>query len=207
VKQTVSKELALRKKKLNLEILSKENELLKNKNILVETSCKQIDLDNKDRLDTIKDINEDMVKRNVEENKKREDIQERCDEFRKQVYNKFHNGDVPDNQKIMEDNDNLKKKLQEYKDNMENIKKSLDEQLSLKDKQSDDFQSDFKKQIQEKLDEMKDQSDKLGGENKTLKEDVVFYQCKIDDITKQITSFTGSFESSKKEFEKVSQWF
>jgi hypothetical protein len=169
----------------------------------LETTCKQLDLENKDKLETIKDINEDMIKRTVEENKKREDIQDRCDEFKKQVFNKFHNGDVPDNQKIIEDNESLKKKLQEYKDNMDNIKKSLEEQLSLKDKQSESFQNDFKVQIQDKLDEMKDHSDKLGTENKSLKDDVMIYQNKIDEITKQITNFTGSFESSKKEFEKV----
>jgi hypothetical protein len=178
--------------------LKKLNELNYNVNFKIQT----IEKNNKILLDKVKEVTDEKNIKIIEEKEKREELQRKCEEFRKDVDEKFSK-DVIDKDQIIKDNDNLRTKLEEYKTNMEAIKANLEEQIDNKDKQANEFQVDFKSQIQTKIDEMLTHSEKLTNENKTIREGVLFYQKKIEELAHSMGSFTSTFENSKKEFEKV----
>jgi hypothetical protein len=178
--------------------LKKLNELNHNVNFKIQT----IEKNNKLLLDKVKEVTDDKNTRIVEEKQKREELERKCEEFKRDVDEKFSK-DVIDKDQIIKDNDNLRTKLEEYKTNMESIKANLEKQIDCKNNQDVDMQSDFKSQIQTRMDEMLSHSDNLTSENKTLKEEVMFYQKKIEGLANSMGNFVTNFESSKKEFEKV----
>jgi hypothetical protein len=169
-----------------------------NTNFKIQT----IEKNNKVLIEKVKEVTDEKNAKIIEEKEKRDELEIKCEEFKRDVDEKFSK-DVIDKDQIKMDNDKLRQKLEEYKNNMEAIKANLEEQIENKNKQSDDFQLDFKSQIQTKMDEMMSQTGKLSNENKELKTEVAFYQKKIEELAHSMGRFTSNFESTKKEFEKV----
>jgi chromosome segregation ATPase len=182
----------------NKSTLKKLNDENSHTNLKIQT----IERNNKLLLEKVKEVTDEKNGKIQEEKEKREQLERKCEEFKKDVDEKFSK-DVIDKEQIIEDNNKLRVKLEEYKVNMEAIKANLEEQIDDKNKQANDFETDFKTQIQSKMDEMLSHTQGLTSENKALRSEVMIYQKKIEESANSMGSYTTNFENLKKEFEKV----
>jgi hypothetical protein len=171
-------------------------------NLALDKQLYDLESYNKAVLEKIKAMNEEKVQILNDEAIRREDVIKRCDDFKKDVQQKF---DVADIETIKKENDNLREKLNEYKEGTKQIQENLEAQLDLKEKTNSEFQENFKTQVQGKLDELLSQSDKFVNENTELKNELKIYQNKYEEMSSTISKFNTTFDSAKKEFEKIMQ--
>lgn len=157
---------------------------------------------NRQVLIKVKDITDDLPKTRTDEESRRAEIEKKCQDFLEDVRKKFDSEITTE--KIIEENESLRSKLKEYNESTQVIKQNLEDQLSLKDKQSIAFEEDFKTQITDKLSIMSDDTTRIVGENKELRCQISVYQKKFEEMTSTLSKFSSSFDLAKKEYERVS---
>ena len=156
---------------------------------------KDIEIENKNILAKIKAIND---QKNEIENKLKQDFEEtkaQCDKFKEEYKKKF---DEISNEAIIKENEELSKKVKETKENSENIRKNINEQLGMRKEHEDALTN----QYNSKLGEITKETDKMEEENQKLKKELEREKEKFggDDFTQTIKK---KFEKVKKEYEKV----
>lgn len=164
-----------------------------------ENKFLEIEKHNKMLLERVKEMNEDKSRVEKEEKKRSEDILKKCEDFKQDVVSKFKGTDI---ETILADNENLKSKLEEYKENTLKITENLQLQLKMKEAQNENFEQTFKTQITSKFDELKDQADKFEKENKELKLEYENGIKKFNKASASISRYHSRFDVAKKEFEK-----
>ena len=126
---------------------------------------KDIEIENKNILAKIKAINE---QKNEIENKLKQDYEEtkaQCDKFKEEYKKKY---DEISNEAITKENEELSKKVKETKENSENIRKNINEQLGMRKEHEDALTN----QYNSKLGEISKETDKMEEENKKLKKKI-----------------------------------
>ena len=154
---------------------------------------------NQSLLDKIKMGTEEKAKLIALENKNTEQVKEQAQKFKDDVFEKYNSST---NDKIIKDNDMLKERLKECKEQIEKVRASLHEQEEMKAKGTDLeslFQSHFSEfnkqgaESQNKIDELK------------LQVDVA--QKRYKELTQTVKNKTKKFEGQKKQYEKVMRDF
>jgi len=196
--------LELNNTKLNLHNQIKTKDLKSTHELLLAQENKFVEVEkhNKLLLEKVKEMNEEKSLAEKEEKIKREDIQKKCEDFKNDVVSKFQSTDVT---AIQADNQNLKNKLEEYKENTKKITENLELQLKMKETQNLNFEEQFKTQISSKFNELKDQTDKFEKENVDLKLEYENAVKKFNNLSGSISKFHSRFDQGKKEFEKSLQ--
>jgi len=108
----------------------------------------------------------------------------------------------PDQNLLLQENQMLKSKLEEYVLNTNNIKENLENQMVLKDKQQKLLEEEIRNTVNTKIGEMSDQTQKLLLENRDLKGKNNFYAKKFDEVNKSIQQSNEVFTKLKDEVEK-----
>jgi hypothetical protein len=157
---------------------------------------------NKTLLEKVKELNEEKARIQIEERARREEIESKCEDFKNDVIAKFKSTDT---EVIRADNESLRQKLEEYKENTKQITENLQMQLELKDMQNANFEEEFRTQITSKFDELKEQTEKFGLENSELRKEYNTVHSKFEQLTSALGKFHQKFEVGKKEFEKRAQ--
>ena len=91
-----------------------------------------------------------MKKIEIDENEKKKEIEEKCEDFKNDVKEKF-SGNFPDMEKFKEDNDYLHSKLDEYLENTEKIRENIMQQIQLKEEQTLETEKKTDEDIKHKL--------------------------------------------------------
>ena len=191
-----------------LELKNKNEELIKNqknfdeKNYNLNYKIQYLEKNNKKLMDQVKQVTDEKNKTINDEKQKTNELIKKCEEFKNDVEIKL-SAEHLNKDKLTKDNEMLKSKLEEYKNSLDSIKFSLEEQMNLKNKQSSSIQNDFKSEFLERIEAMNQHSHKYEEENNKYKNEIFEYQKKIEELANQITGFNKKFENSKKEFEKV----
>ena len=154
---------------------------------------------NQSLLDKIKLGTEEKAKLIELETKNTEQVKEQAQKFKDDVFEKYNSST---NDKIIKDNDKLKERLKECKEQIEKVRASLHEQEEMKAKGTDLeslFQSHFSEfnkqgtESQNKIDELKMQVDAA--------------QQRYKELTQTVKNKTKKFEGQKKQYEKVMRDF
>ena len=133
------------------------------------------------------------------EAKNTEQVKEQAQKFKDDVFEKYNSST---NDKIIKDNDMLKERLKECKEQIEKVRASLHEQEEMRAKGTDLeslFQSHFSEfnkqgtESQNKIDELKIQVDAA--------------QKRYKELTQTVKNKTKKFEGQKKQYEKVMRDF
>ena len=150
---------------------------------------------NQSLLDKIKLGTAEKAKLIELEAKNTEQVKEQAQKFKDDVFEKYNSST---NDKIIKDNDMLKERLKECKEQIEKVRTSLHEQEEMKAKGTDLeslFQSHFSEfnkqgtESQNKIDELKMQVDAA--------------QKRYKELTQTVKNKTKKFEGQKKQYEKV----
>jgi hypothetical protein len=150
---------------------------------------------NQSLLDKVKMGTEEKAKLIELENKNTEQVKEQAQKFKDDVLEKYNSST---NDKIIKDNDMLKERLKECKEQIEKVRASLHEQEEMRAKGTDLeslFQSHFSEfnkqgtESQNKIDELKLQVDNA--------------QKRYKELTQTVKNKTKKFEGQKKQYEKV----
>ena len=154
---------------------------------------------NQSLLDKIKLGTEEKAKLIELETKNTEQVKEQAQKFKDDVFEKYNSST---NDKIIKDNDMLKERLKECKEQIEKVRASLHEQEEMRAKGTDLeslFQSHFSEfnkqgtESQNKIDELKMQVDAA--------------QKRYKELTQTVKNKTKKFEGQKKQYEKVMRDF
>ena len=154
---------------------------------------------NQSLLDKVKMGTEEKAKLIELENKNTEQVKEQAQKFKDDILAKYNSST---NDKIIKDNDMLKERLRECKEQIERVRASLHEQEEMKAKGTDLqslFQSHFSEfnkqgsESQQKIDELKLQVDNA--------------QKRYKELTQTVKNKTKKFDGQKKQYEKVMRDF
>jgi len=180
--------------------LSKENLNLSDKLINTNHKVSENERYNKLLLDKVMEINEEKRKILQEEANKRGEIVKKCEDFVKEVQEKFNNS-LPEREALIKENDLLKKKLEETQ---VFIKENLETTFKLKNLQIED---EFKKSMNTKMEEIASQAKGYLQENSELKGQLMLYTKKFDEVNLSIGQYNKAFDTLKKEIDKVNRIF
>ena len=158
--QEQTTEIAAGKQKLQNDI----NNAYYKANQAVE-NAKEVDTINKDILNKIKEINEEKIEIEKKLKENYEDTKEKCEKFKEEYKKKF---DEISNEAIIKENEELQKKVKETKENSENIRKNINEQLGLRKEHEDTVTS----QYNSKLNEINKETNKMEEENVKLRKEI-----------------------------------
>ena len=125
---------------------------MNNNLIKTNTRCTELEKLNKFYLEKLKEINEEKKTIINEEKAKRNEIVTKCEDFMKEFQQKFE-ASIPEKEELIKENEMLKKKLEEYVYNTNQIKENLESQMLLKDKQNLLFEEELRNQIKLKMEE------------------------------------------------------
>ena len=188
--QEETAQIALEKKNLENEI---NNAYYKARQAVEFT--KNVEEANRDIIAKIKAIN---VEKNEIEQKLKDEYQkteEQCNKFKEEYKKKF---DEISNEAIIKENEELQKKVKETKENSENIRKNINEQLGLRKEHEDTVTS----QYNSKLNEINKETNKMEEENVKLRKEIEIEKDKFgnEDFTVGIKK---KFDKVKKDYEKA----
>jgi hypothetical protein len=87
------------------------------------------------------------------EKERREEITKKCEDFIKEIQQKYEK-DLTEKEELIRENDMLRKNLQEYISNTSAIKENMEAQIKLKEQQTLSYENEFKQQVKERIDEI-----------------------------------------------------
>jgi len=145
---------------------------------------------------------EEKKKLEEEEMIKKNEIEKKCAEFKKDVEEKF-TINFPEIDKIKEENSFLQQKLDEYRENTEKIRDNILAQIKLKDEATIEAEKKTKEDLSSKMKEVEKGNTTLKEENKKLSLEVGKEKADADKTISRIQKIANDFEIKKKEFEKV----
>jgi len=108
----------------------------------------------KDKLEESEEENKYIVK--LEKARRIELVKEmslQCEEFMKGLQAKYYK-EIPDRSTLLEENDMLRRKFEDFVKNTTEIKDNLESQMKLKDKQTAAFEQEFVVQTKQKMEEL-----------------------------------------------------
>ena len=153
--------------------------------------------------DIIKKINEIKEEKNKIEDKLKQTYEEtkaQCEKFKEEYQKKY---DEISNDVILKENEELKTKIKECKENTDKIKQNIKDQMEMRQKQSNEITNMLNGQISDKLGEINKETNKYDEENAKLKIDIAMEKEKFGDNPDLMKDFNKKFDRAKKEYEKV----
>ena len=169
---------------------------------LLSRKYTEFELYNKNLLEKIKELNDEKKKIEVDETEKRKEIEKKCEEFKKEVKEKF-TGNFPEIDKLKDDNIFLQTKLDEYRENTEKIRDNILAQLKLRDEATMEAEKKTKDELKEKMKEVEKGNTSLKEENKKLANEVSILRDDANNKITKIHKIGKDFDGKKKEFERV----
>lgn len=191
------------KVKTSIDVLAKENKELYDSTFSLRKRNEEFDSYNKALLGKIKELTGEKDEVIASETKRKNDIEKKCEEFRNDVVAKFQN-QVPEKDKLREDNDYLRTKVQEYKASTDEIRINIESQLRLNEKDLQAFEDDFRKNMKNSVKNLEENANKFLIENNELKNQIISYNKKYEDLSGGCRKFNTSFDVAKRELERVS---
>lgn len=175
---------------------TKEINLLNDQNNTLTNKLAQADKYSKMLLDKCNQLNEEKKKLVIEETEKRNELIKKCEDFMKDMQSKFEK-EIPEKEMLIKENEDLRKKLDE-------TKVIIEEKLDIAQKSKQMYEETIKNGLEVKLKELMEKDNIQAIENQHLKSQLTLYNSKFDDLSKSIQSYTSTYETLKKEFDKVS---
>jgi len=188
--------------RINIDLLTKKNKELAESTNLLSRKYSEFEIYNKNLLEKIKELNEEKKKIEVDETEKRKEIEKKCEEFKKDVKEKF-SGNFPEIDKLKQDNIFLQTKLDEYRENTEKIRDNILAQLKLRDEATMEAEQKTKSELREKMHDVEKGNTSLKEENKKLAHEVSNLRNDANQKIARIQKIGKDFDTKKKEFEKV----
>ena len=188
--QTTKKQLVGKNdnlKKENDELVKKANEKEKFSNLLLEK---------------IKSINEEKIKIIQEITEKRNEIVIDTENYVKDIQMKFQS-ELPEKQKLLEDNQRLRDELEEFTKKSSNMKEEIEKEIQEKEKMNIDLQSDFINKFKIKLERIQTEKETLFIENMKLKKELEEYSSTKEDRDKTLDKYIAEWEKFTQENENV----
>lgn len=200
------------RKNSNLEIESFQT---KNKNNTIEgdnLNFKKINEDlttkfnNKDNfskllIEKIKTINEEKNKIIYEETEIRNKLVKETEEFVKSLQEK-HELELPEKQKLIEENQRLRKEIENTVKETIEMKESFENKLKEKEKKALDFEINYKNDLRTKMETTTLNAQKYLLENSEYKSQIITYQKKNEEMLNAIEMFTKEYAKLEIEIEK-----
>ena len=178
-------------KKENDELVKKANDKEKFSNLLLEK---------------IKSINEEKIKIIQEITEKRNEIVVETENYVKEIQMKFQS-ELPEKQKLLEDNQRLRDELEEFTKKSSNMKEEIEKEIKDKEKLNIDLQSDFINKFKVKLEKIQSEKELLFMENMKLKKELEEYSNTKEDRDKTLDKYVAEWEKFSKENENVISQF
>lgn len=178
-------------KKENDELVKKANDKEKFSNLLLEK---------------IKSINEEKIKIIQEITEKRNEIVVETENYVKEIQMKFQS-ELPEKQKLLEDNQRLRDELEEFTKKSSNMKEEIEKEIKEKEKLNIDLQSDFINKFKVKLEKIQTEKEVLFLENMKLKKELEEYSNTKEDRDKTLEKYVVEWDKFSKENENVKYHF
>jgi chromosome segregation ATPase len=186
--------------------LERENKDNSEMNNLLTKKMNEFEVYNRALLEKIKELNKEKDEILISENKKKLEIEKKCEDFKKEVVNKFEK-QLPEINKLKEDNEFLRNKVVEYKTSTEEIRNSIESQINSNEEDLLKFEDEFRKNMKENLKNLEENTNKFLLENSELKSQLINYYKKYEELSNRVSKFTSSFDSGKKELENVKYFY
>jgi len=153
-------------------------------------------------LEKIKSINEEKIKIIQEITEKRNDIVVETENYVKEIQMKFQS-ELPEKQKLLEDNQRLRDELEEFTKKSSNMKEEIENEIKEKEKLNIDLQSDFINKFKIKLEKIQSEKEILFLENMKLKKELAEYSNTKEDRDKTLEKYVAEWEKFSRENENV----
>lgn len=153
-------------------------------------------------MEKIKSINEEKIKIIQEITEKRNEIVVETENYVKEIQMKFQS-ELPEKQKLLEDNQRLRDELEEFTKKSSNMKEDIEKEIKEKEKLNIDLQSDFINKFKGKLEKIQSEKEVLFIENMKLKKELEEYSKTKDDRDKTLDKYVAEWEKFTKENENV----
>lgn len=123
-------------------------------NAFVSTNIKVIDLENNNKqiLDLMKQLNDEKKLIMIEEEKKRRDLENKCDSFLREFNSKI-DSIRPDRDKLEKDNEDLRNGLKIEMDLVEKIKSDFEKLINERKASENLLSEEFKEQLKTRIEE------------------------------------------------------
>ena len=203
-----------------IELYTKKNTELINENELINRRYIEVDNYKQGLYAKIKELNKEKIKIFREENEKLLEIQKKCENFKRDIYDKF-NTDIPQYEKLQEKNILLKNKIEEIKKNLGNYFVSKDKYEDLSNfpeceiemgkdnfyfeeskEKSDIFQEGKNKNIEE-YKTLKENNQKMRKENLKFQKELKEIKKLAEKAEENMINKQQEFIEGKRENEKV----
>ncbi len=147
-------------------------------------------------LQKVKEFNDEKTLIINSETEKYETIKSKCEEFKNECVSKFQ---IKEIESLKKENDNLKIKLEEYKNQSKMIEDGIKEHVNLKDKQTALLENG---DISPTMKDMEKQNEKFMEENIELRKEMEELKEQAKNISNGLAKYNSDFEGMKKEYEK-----
>ena len=170
--------------------MSENTKEIYSKSIEVDAALSQLEAQNSSILEQIKNAQAEMKEIENAKNDKLKEMQKKCDDCKADFMTKYQSFS---NEAIIKENEDLKIKLEEVKENTNKIRQAIKVQNDFRLKQEESLK---------KLTSAQPEDSKTQEENERLQKEVDAEQEIFASFEKEIKNYTKKFQSSQKDFEK-----
>lgn len=178
------------------------NDLIKSQNAEQLRRKGEKDKYNAILMDKIKQLTEEKNKILTEENEKRNQIIKETENFVKDIQNKYQE-ELPERQMLLDENQKLRKELDESIKYTIGIKEMIENQKNKKLTKTKELEHEYKNNMSTKMEYLSNQAQKYLIENSELKTQIIQYQNKNEEMQNVLNSYNKEYQNLMQEVEKV----
>jgi hypothetical protein len=187
--------------KNNLQIKNESDEASNLNDTLSKKFCDKDKL-NKMLIDKINKIVDERKTALQEESEIRSEIVKKTEEYVKNVQQKYE-AELPEKEKLIKENQELRQKIEEYVLESKGIKDSIENKLKSKENQVGLDEETFKLNIKVQMEEVTHTAQKNVLENMELKRQLDLYKMKYEEMSSNVKIYTDKYQEFIDEIEKV----
>lgn len=182
--------------------LNNANEAFKKTHVELTKKFNDKERYNKILIDKIKILTEEKNKILTEENEKRNKIIKDTENFVKDIQSKYQD-ELPDRQKLIDENQLLRQELDESIKYTMSIKQLIESQKEIKETKAKELENEYKNMMGPKIEGLTSQAQKYLVENSELKTQIIQYQNKCESLQDTFAGCNKEYEKLMNEIEKV----
>lgn len=156
-------------------------------------------------IDKIRNVNEQKNQIIREQAELRNQAVKDTEDYVKELQDKYES-QIPEKQKLIDENQSLRKEIEETVQTTMAMKSEIEGQMSLRENKALSMENEYKTDLKTKMEDMTMNAQKYLMENSSLKSEIIHYSKKNEELFGTVSMFNKEFEKLTNDLEKVNKF-